>query len=120
VPGVELIESDGRKCAFLREAARRIGVTVTIRNSRIEACPPRPVDVITARGCAPLDLLLGLAEPFIGPRTTCLFLKGARVEEELTSADKAWTMTVSRHPSRTDSAGTVLSLKQVVREPRRA
>ncbi|HYM73687.1 MAG TPA: 16S rRNA (guanine(527)-N(7))-methyltransferase RsmG [Stellaceae bacterium] len=120
VPGVELIEADARKCAFLREAARVTGTVVTIHNSRIEAVPPHRVDIVTARGCAPLDRLLPLAERFIGPGTTCLFLKGAKAEEELTAAGKAWTMQVTRHPSRTDPGGVILSLQQVVREPRRA
>ena len=118
--GVELIESDARKCAFLREAARVTGTEVAINNRRIETVAPHPADVVTARGCAPLDRLLGLAERFIGPETTCLFLKGARAEEELTAAGKAWTMAVTRHPSRTDPGGVILSLQQVVREPRRA
>ena len=39
---------------------------------------------------------------------------------ELTVAGKAWTMAVTRHPSRTDPGGVILSLQQVVREPRRA
>jgi len=118
VPGVELIEADRRKASFLREAARIAGVEVTLRACRIESVAPHQADVIIARGCAPLDRLLPLAERFIGPQTTCLFLKGAQAEEELTAAGKAWTMTVSRHPSRSDSRGTVLSLQQVVREPR--
>jgi 16S rRNA (guanine527-N7)-methyltransferase len=120
VPGVELVEADSRKSAFLREAARIAKAAVTIHNRRIAAVLPRPVDVITARACAPLDRLLDLAAPFIGPQTTCLFLKGARAEEELTAVGKAWTMAVSRLPSRADPAGTVLVLQQVVREPRRA
>jgi 16S rRNA (guanine527-N7)-methyltransferase len=120
VRGVRLIEADARKCAFLREAARVSGAEVTVYNRRIEAVPPHPADVVTARGCAPLERLLPLAERFIGPHTTCLFLKGAKVDEELTVAAKAWTMSVTRHPSRTDPGGVILSLQQVVREPRRA
>jgi 16S rRNA (guanine527-N7)-methyltransferase len=118
VPGVELIEADRRKAIFLREAARIAGVEVTLRACRIEAVAPHAADVVTARGCAPLIRLLELAQRFIGPQTTCLFLKGAQAEEELTVASKAWTMTVSRHPSRSDPGGTVFSLQQVVREPR--
>jgi 16S rRNA (guanine527-N7)-methyltransferase len=120
VPGVELVEADSRKAAFLREAARTAAAEVTIRGCRVEAVPSHPVDVVTARACAPLERLLALGERFIGPYTTCLFLKGARAEEELTAAGKAWTMTVSRHPSRADPGGIVLSLQQVIREPRRA
>jgi 16S rRNA (guanine527-N7)-methyltransferase len=120
VPGVELIEADSRKAAFLREAARVTGAEVTIRACRIEAVPSHSVDVVTARACAPLDRLLTLGERFIGLWTACLFLKGERVEEELTAAGKVWTMTASRHPSRADPGGSVLLLQQVVREPRRA
>ena len=119
VRGVELIEADRRKATFLREAARIAGVEIVVRACRIESVAPHAADVVTARGCAPLERLLPLAERFIGPNTTCLLLKGARTEEELTAAGNAWTMTVSRHPSRSDPGGTVLSLQQVVREPRR-
>ena len=117
---VELVEADSRKAAFLREAARIAGADVTIRGCRIEAVPSHVVDVVTARGCAPLDRLLPLAERFIGLQTICIFPKGERAEEELTAAGKAWTMTVSRHPSRADPGGSVLLLQQVIREPRRA
>ena len=47
------------------------------------------MDIITARGCAPLERLLPLAERFIGHRTRCLFLKGARVEPGLAQATPA-------------------------------
>jgi 16S rRNA (guanine527-N7)-methyltransferase len=120
VEGVELIEADSRKAAFLREAARIADVNVVIRGCRIEAAPPHEVDVLTARACAPLDRLLSLGARFIGPGTTGLFLKGARAAEELTAARKAWTMSASCHPSRADPGGTILRLQQVVREPRRA
>jgi 16S rRNA (guanine527-N7)-methyltransferase len=118
VPCVELVEADSRKSAFLREAARLTGVDVTIRPCRIQAVPPHPVDVVTARACAPLDRLLRLAEPFLAPGSVCLFLKGERVEEELTLARKDWTMTASLCQSRSDPRGVVLRLHQVAREPR--
>ena len=119
VPGVELLEADSRKCAFLREAARITEALVTLRPCRIEAVSPHPVDFVTARACAPLDRLLGLAEPFLAPDSECLFLKGERVGEELTLARKRWTMTPSLHQSRSDPRGVVLRLQQVAREPRR-
>src|SRR5262249_5682648 len=76
VPGGELVQADAGKCAFLREAARLAAAPVAIRQARIESLPARPVDVVTARGCAPLDRLLVLAQRFIGPETVCLFPKG--------------------------------------------
>ena len=115
VSGVELIEADARKCAFLREAARLAAAPVTIRNARIEAVPSRIVDVVTARGCAPLDRLLQLARPFIGPDTVCLFLKGEQAAQELTAAGQAWTMDATCHDSRSDPRGVILCLRRVGR-----
>ncbi len=120
VPGVELIEADSRKAAFLREAARIAEADVTIRACRVEAVPPHPADVVTARACAPLDRLLGLAERFLALDTLCLFPKGERFADELTAARKAWTMNVSVEPSLSDRRGVILRLQQVAREPRQA
>ncbi len=116
---VELIESDGRKCAFLTAAAVETGAKVAIHKARIESMPREPADVVTARACAPLTRLLGYAERFKGPNTVCLFLKGARVDQELTEAAKTWTMDIRRHPSQTDPQGTLLSVRDFARVPRR-
>jgi 16S rRNA (guanine527-N7)-methyltransferase len=115
VSGVELVEADARKCAFLREAARIAAAPVQIRNARIEAVPPHVADVVTARGVAPLDRLLPLAQRFIGPETVCLFPKGEQVRQELTAASRAWAMDVSHHDSRSDPRGVILCLKRVAR-----
>jgi 16S rRNA (guanine527-N7)-methyltransferase len=118
VRGVELIEADSRKAAFLREAARIAEADVTIRACRVQAILPHPADVVTARACAPLGRLLDLAAPFLTPDTVCLFPKGERFEEELTLARNAWTMKVSVEPSLSDRRGVILRLQQVAREPR--
>ena len=120
VAGVELVEGASRKAAFLREAARITAAAVTIRPCRIQAIPPHPVDIVTARACAPLDRLLDLAAPFLSSNTVCLFPKGERFNEELTLARKAWTMNVSVEQSLSDRRGIVLRLQQVAREPRQA
>ena len=117
MPGVELVEADSRKAAFLREAARVAEAEATIRPCRISAVPAHPVDVVTARALAPLDRLLDLARPFVGPDTVCLFPKGERAAEELTLARKRWTMAASLHQSIADPRGVVLRLHQVVRGP---
>lgn len=115
VPGVHLIESDGRKCAFLQEAARATGAAVTIHRLRAESAPPLVADAITARALAPLADLLDLAEKFLAPHTICVFPKGRGAEEELTDAQKTWMMTATRIASVTDSDATVLKLEGVSR-----
>jgi 16S rRNA (guanine527-N7)-methyltransferase len=115
VPDVHLIESDARKCAFMREVARVTGAAVTIHNARIEAVPPLAADVVTARALAPLEKLLGWAERHLLPEGHCVFLKGRGVEDELTAARKEWNITFERIPSQTDPSGTILHLKEVCR-----
>jgi 16S rRNA (guanine527-N7)-methyltransferase len=118
VPGVELVEADSRKAAFLREAARITGARVDIRHTRIETLPARSFDIVTARALAPLDRLIGLAQPFLGPHSLCLFLKGGQAADELTLASKGWRMAATTIASRSDPRGVVLQLRQVARAPR--
>jgi 16S rRNA (guanine527-N7)-methyltransferase len=115
VKGVELVEADARKCAFLREAARVTGAAATIRNARIERIEPHAAAVATARGLAPLDRLLVAVERFIGPDTVCLFPKGGEARQELAAAEKAWAMDVLCHDSSTDARGVILDLRRVRR-----
>jgi 16S rRNA (guanine527-N7)-methyltransferase len=117
---VDLVDSDQRKCAFLRQVALEAGILdrVTIHAQRFEALKPFPADVVTARACAPLNDLLGYAAPFIGESGRCLFLKGKGVEEELTAAQAHWTMRLERRESLSDPAGTVLVIDQLQRRKR--
>src|SRR6202044_3793088 len=58
VPEVHLVESDLRKAAFLREAARVTGATAQIHPQRAEKMPRLAADLITARAVASLPDLL--------------------------------------------------------------
>ena len=115
VPEVHLIESDVRKCAFLREAARATGAPVTVHNKRIEAVQGLRADVVTARALAPLTELLDWAAPFLGEDGVALFLKGQNVEDELTATTKYWKMRTERFDSVTDPSGSILRLGGIVR-----
>ncbi len=113
VPEVHLIESDQRKGAFLREVARQTGATVTVHSARIESILDLSAPVVTARALAALPKLLDLAVPLLASGGQCLFLKGQNIEEELTSARKIWIFTEDRSPSRSDSTGLVLRVREV-------
>ena len=117
VEGVTLVESDGRKCAFLREVARETGARVTILADRLERLGDRiqPPDIITARAVASLDLLLDRIKLYITPNTVCLFHKGRRVDVEIAQARKRWTMTLEKIPSETDPSGVILKLEGIGR-----
>ena len=115
---VTLHEATAKKCAFLQAAAERMGLPVTIQIARMEDLPHRPYDVVTARACAPLPLLLGYAHRFTGPNSVCFFLKGQNVGPELTEAHKYWKMKVSQVASQTDPSGAIVTVREL--DPRNA
>ncbi len=109
----ELIESDARKAAFLREAARLTEAPATVHVTGIEAASVAPAKLITARALAPLPDLLRLAVPLLAESGVCLFPKGESVEQEIADASIAWTMRIERHISRTDRSGVILRISEV-------
>lgn len=114
---VTLVESDSRKAAFLREAAREMAVPVDILPLRIEAAATRVnlcrAGVISARALAPLPRLLALAHPFCGPQTVCLFLKGRETSRELQAAENEWIFESELVPSLTDPEGRVVIVRNL-------
>jgi 16S rRNA (guanine527-N7)-methyltransferase len=114
-PTVHLVESNARKCAFLRVAIRATGADARVHHGRVEDLEPWPADVVTARGLAPLPGLLDLAEGFLAADSQCLFLKGAGVKQELTDSLETWNMEVEPIRSLSDPSGTILRLKEIAR-----
>jgi 16S rRNA (guanine527-N7)-methyltransferase len=110
-----LLEADGRKAAFLRDAARHLDLEVDVLARRIEQVSLPRQDIISARALAPLDRLLGYAAPFCRPGSVLLFPKGRQADSELTLARRAWHSRVVRYPSRTDPAASILRLSEVSR-----
>jgi 16S rRNA (guanine527-N7)-methyltransferase len=117
---VHLVDSDERKCAFLREVVRIIEVPAIVHCARAESIQPWTSDVLTARAVAPVSTLLCYSWRFLAlspsSRRTCLFLKGESFEEELTSASKSWNMRVAVRPSVTDPRGRVLCIRDLMPE----
>src|SRR5262249_46350742 len=108
---VHLVESNAKKAAFLREAARVTGTPVTVHAVRIgkfvDSWEGR-ADVVTARALASLNSLLTLAFPLIQDGVQGVFPKGQDVEGELTEASKYWKINHNLVPSRTDRSGRIV------------
>lgn len=113
---VTLVESDSRKAAFIRAAAREMGVDVTVRIARIEALAPETYDVVSARALAPLPKLLDYAAPLLAPSGVAVFPKGADWKGELTEASRGWHMSVDVRPSVTHRDAVILVLSEIARE----
>jgi len=115
---VHLIESNGKKAAFLREAIRVTGVRATVHAERVEIFSSRPVesvDVVTARALAPLKTLCDQAFALIEKGAIGLFPKGQDVASELTDTAKYWNIKASTVASKTSPEGCVVVVRGLER-----
>ncbi len=115
---VDLVESNDRKCAFLRHVARVTGASARIHAARLETVVPRfpgRTDVVSARALAPLAQLLAWTEPLLTTGALGLFPKGRDLASELTEARKSWTFQAEILPSRTDSAAGIVRVTSLSR-----
>lgn len=116
---VDLIESNSRKCAFLREAIRQTGAPATVHEGRIDTVLREwrnPVDVVTARALAPLTDLFAMVSPNISAGSRAAFLKGRDFAREIAEASKSWDFDLVNHKSLVDSAGVVLEITWLERK----
>ena len=113
---VTMIESVGKKCAFLRAAIDAAGLSATVRQERVESLGPTPADIVTARAFAPLPKLLDYAAPWLKSGATGLFLKGERWKEELTEARQRWNFACEAIPSRVGGSGRLLIVRELRRD----
>lgn len=112
---VHCVESRVGKAAFLREAARSLGLPVTVHAERVEDVVPGwtgPVDVVTARALAPVTDLVTFSLPLLKKGALGLFLKGQDVGAELTQAATYWKVDCDLVPSLTDPRGSLLRIRQ--------
>src|SRR3569833_2812170 len=115
---VHLIESNGKKAAFLREAVQRLSLPAEVHAVRIEEFVKnsklRP-DVVTARAVAPLDRLLEFALPLLMKGVLGVFPKGQDVEGELTRASKYWNIDAELVPSQTSPQARIVVVRGLKR-----
>jgi 16S rRNA (guanine527-N7)-methyltransferase len=118
---IDLIERNAKKAAFLREAVRITASPGIIHPMDIGDYVDRledRIDCVTARALAPLQVLLGFAEPLVKKGATALFLKGQDVEAELTEATKYWNIKPRIHSSCTGGQGWIVELDHIERRDR--
>ncbi len=116
-PGLDvtLIESDQRKSAFLRTAARECDVKVNVISARIEQAAPQNAEVLSARALADLDDLLGFAERHLKSDGVALFPKGVSWKKEVDNALERWRFDLEPITSLTEPDAVVLKIKGVAR-----
>lgn len=111
---VWLIDSLGKRCRFLQTVVEELTLPATVVNGRAEEQTLR-VDVVTARAVAPMEKLLGYAQPYLQRGAQGLFLKGEKAEAELIEARKVWHFDSSLSVSRSDPRGRIVSVRSLRR-----
>ena len=113
---VHLVESTGKKAAFLRTVAEALALPVTVHHIRAEQFTPDfTADVVTARAVAPLPTLLGYVAPLLKSGAKALLPKGQDVEAELTEAAKYWKIDADLAASRTKPASRIVVVRALER-----
>lgn len=114
-PRVTLVESDGRKAAFLRTVLRETGVTATVLTKRVEAVPPLGASVVSARALAPLNKLLAYTCRHLTKGGVALLPKGQNWEKEMREAQSTWQFSYRVTKSVLQEESVILSITGVGR-----
>ena len=111
---VWLIDSLQKRCRFLQTIVDELDLPATVVWGRAEEQEIK-VDVVTARAVAPLEKLLGYAQPYLKRGAQGLFLKGEKAEAELQEARKVWQVDADLSVSRSDPRGRILTVRTLRR-----
>ncbi|XDA98221.1 16S rRNA (guanine(527)-N(7))-methyltransferase RsmG [Sulfitobacter sp. LCG007] len=110
-----LVDSDQRKCAFLRTVARELKLNATVLSERVETMDPLEANVLSARALAPLTQLMAFAERHLEPGGHAFFPKGRNWGAEVDDARREWRFDLQAHPSATDSGAAILEIRDLQR-----
>ncbi|MCZ2203518.1 16S rRNA (guanine(527)-N(7))-methyltransferase RsmG [Bartonella sp. A05] len=112
---IDLVESNGKKTAFLRTVIAQLNLPATVHHCRIEDVYQKinVPDVITARGLAPLDTILQLIFPWVTQKTIALLQKGRDYAIEIKKASAHWQFNLLKHQSKIDKNSVILEISHV-------
>lgn len=112
---VHMVESDQRKCAFLRTVVRELDLNAKVISERIEKLPSINANVISARALTDLDGLLGFAHLHGATGSAAIFQKGENWKKELREAQKNWSFHYEEHNSHTNPRAVILKIEEIAR-----
>ena len=110
-----LVESDQRKCAFLRNAVREIGLNVKVYAERIEVLDPIVADIISARALTDLNGLLEFVDRHSAVDGVAILPKGETWAKEISQAQENWSFEYEEITSNTNSNAAIIVIKEFAR-----
>ncbi|MEJ5217955.1 16S rRNA (guanine(527)-N(7))-methyltransferase RsmG [Cognatishimia sp. D5M38] len=110
-----MIESDIRKCSFLRSALREMGVPGQVVCQRIESADAQNADILSARALSDLAKLLEFSELHLRTGGTAIFPKGVNWKKEVLAAEESWSFTYEAITSNTQEGAVILKIGDIRR-----
>ena len=110
-----LVESNAKRCAFLRHVGRELDLPIEVLNTRMENVSRETISHITARAVADLKILIQLSEKWLDKSGVAVFHKGRNWNSELTESLRYWSFNHEVKPSLSDPDGVILRISEVRR-----
>ncbi|CBI77064.1 glucose inhibited division protein B [Bartonella clarridgeiae 73] len=112
---IDLVESNGKKVAFLRNVIAQLNLPATVHHCRVEDVYKKikAPDILTARGLASLDTLLQLMSPWLTQKTIALIQKGRDYVKEIKNSTANWHFDLLKHESKIDENSVILEISHV-------
>lgn len=115
---VHCVESDGRKCAFLRAVALRLQIPVKVHQARIETLPADVapnVEIVTARAFSSLQHILSVTKRYLDQGAIAVLPRGKSALKEVEALDTSgYIVKLTSNPNHGD--GVILHIQNRDRE----
>ncbi|CUI41479.1 16S rRNA (guanine(527)-N(7))-methyltransferase RsmG [Cognatishimia activa] len=110
---VAMMESDVRKCTFLRTVLRETSVKAEVITSRIEEAEPANADVLSARALTDLTGLCEFSVRHLKADGLSIFPKGVSWKKEVQTAEKSWSFASEVIKSETQEGAVILKVRDI-------
>lgn len=108
-----LIESDKKKCAFLETMKKKLSLSVTIVNQRIENFKSEAFNIITARGFASIKKIIEISDKLADKNSRFLLLKGVNWQKEIEELEKNYSFKYLAQDSDSKDEAKILEIWEV-------
>ena len=99
---VHCVESDSRKCAFLRAVSTDLDIPVRVHNRRAETISPQligGIDAVTARAFSSTEKILQISREFLALGAVAVLPRGKTWETEVVAASmERYTVRATAYP----------------------
>ncbi len=110
---ISLIESDKKKCVFLREVKRTLSLDCQVLESRVEEIENLSFDLIVSRAMADIDRIFFYSGKIMTKETKIILFKGKSYLSEIKKANQNWSFETQITKSKTNPDAVLIEFSNV-------